>query len=198
MLHEGPEEVGEGLHLFGGGERLVEIPDKGDANGLAIHTACLAVGTFLLLDPPRCNLDLPVTLAERPVVNDKMISQALPEPSIMMGPVDQHGVADVRCRVVNDDVFPLIARVERYHVAKAFCVGDHELLPDAQGIFRLHPVGGVDVLLRNVIHAREAPDGFEGTHFVNEGLGLAGVDETFLNDANGGGSTTGIGHFRTL
>lgn len=106
VLGEGLQDVHERLKLILSGKIDAEIADERDANSDFIHAIRFAVRTDLLLDPSGGDLDLAVAFSQRAIVDEEMIAQSVPKSTVFMSPVDLKGLADIRGRMMNDDVFP--------------------------------------------------------------------------------------------
>ena len=119
-----------------GRQLFIEIAHEGDADAFGIHAPRFAVRSLHLLDPPWRLLDLTVTLAEGAIVYQEMIPQSVPETSIMMCSVDEYGVSNIGCRVMDDNVFPFGAWIQSDYVAQGLGVRDDQFLTNFDGIPR--------------------------------------------------------------
>src|SRR3989338_8187806 len=89
LLHQ----VDERVQLSRGGLAVRKISDQADADPVLVHAAGIAVRPFVLPQPPAADLNLSVAPARRAVVDDEMVPEALAEPLLAMGAIDELGVA---------------------------------------------------------------------------------------------------------
>lgn len=185
IVHQGFEQIVERTKLAGGGLLLVEVPDESDSYALIVHSARFAVSAALLFDPAGRRFDLAVTLPQRAVVDKEMVPEAVPETTILVGPVDQRCIPDIGGRMVDDDVFPLGIRVEGDDVFHDSRVGDCELLSLRDRLPGSQAVGGVNGFLGNVVHPGNAPDCLHRADFMGDRAGSSQIGKRLFDDCSG-------------
>jgi len=186
ILTEGVQKIDQGLELTGRGKVFVEIPHKGHPDTLFVHASRFAMGAALLFDPSRGHLDLAVAFAQCTVVDQKMIAQPLPEAAVVMRAIDEDRFSYVGRRVVNNDVLPSVAGIERNHVPHHPGIRDDKPLTDLDRVIQLDPVCRAYAVAWNIIHSGNAPESLERPHLVSEGPGRGEVDQALFDDFGSG------------
>jgi hypothetical protein len=130
IVTEYREEECKRFQLVWGWFLVIEVADQRDSNRFVVHAAGFAVSAALLTNPPRGHFDLAIALPKGPVIDQEMISEAIPETTGEVRAVYSLGVSLSSGRVVQDDVFPLRVPVEVYNVAYRPGIRDNEFLPN--------------------------------------------------------------------
>ncbi len=186
MLTQDLNQIIKGLKLVHGRKVYIEIADEGDSDALIIHAPSLAVRSSLLLYPPWSNFYLTVALPHGAVVNYKMVAKAIPESPVLMRPVHKRGISYIGGCMVNDDILPLVVRIDRNDVPQHLRIRDDELLTYLQRSSLSETIGGIDLFNGNIIHPGKPPDRLERPHLMRDISSAAEILQRLLDNADSG------------
>jgi len=99
--------------LLPGDPFIIKITDQTDTDRTRVHIVRPAVGPFLLFNPPGRDFNLPVDLPFCPVINDKVVTDALLETPVQMGVMEGQRTPFIGGTVVDNNIFPFFVRIKR-------------------------------------------------------------------------------------
>jgi hypothetical protein len=134
---------------------------------------------------------LTVSLSQSSIVDEKVVPDPIPKAAILVGAVDEKGFANVGGGMMNDDIFPPRVGIEGNDVSKSLSIGNDQLLPLVDRVYRFERIGSTDRIDGNSIHLGYSPEGFQRSHLVGDGLRSSGIKKTFFYDF-----TARLGHWR--
>lgn len=85
---------------------FVKISNQADADSFFVHVHCIAVRSVHLMNPSVARLNLPIAGPAGPVVDDKVIPQAVPKSPPPVSAVKELRISDLGGAVMDDDVLP--------------------------------------------------------------------------------------------
>lgn len=162
------------MHLSSGWDLFVEIADQSNPDPLFIHSSGTAMRAALLLDPTGSDFKLAIPFSQGAVVDQEMISEAIPETTVNMISMDGKGFADISGGMMDHDVFPAPIGIERDHIAQGFGIWDDQFLAGMNRISWSQRIRGIDRIQGNVIHPGEPPDGFQRSDLMGDSLANPG------------------------